>query len=57
MVTPYILPEYDDNTTVCSTMFCYNRAEITNDPAKPPFCDDCKEKKLGKGGKDASKKE
>jgi len=31
--------------TVCSTMFCYNEAEVTNDPAKPPFCEECKEKK------------
>ena len=29
-------------TTVCSTMFCYERAEVTNDPAKPPFCAKCK---------------
>lgn len=29
--------------TICSTMFCYNDAEVTNDPAHPPFCDECKE--------------
>lgn len=31
-------------TTICSTMFCYNRAEITNDPAKPPFCEQCQDR-------------
>lgn len=30
--------------TVCSTMHCYNEAEETNDPAKPPFCEECKAK-------------
>ena len=30
--------------TICSTMFCYNDAEFTNDPANPPFCEQCKGK-------------
>lgn len=30
--------------TTCSTMHCYNRAEVSDDPAKPPFCKDCKKK-------------
>lgn len=29
--------------TVCSTMFCYNDAEVSDDPAKPPFCFRCQE--------------
>ena len=32
--------------TVCSTMFCYNWVDFTENPAKPPFCDKCKEKSL-----------
>lgn len=37
-------------TTICSTMFCYNRAKETNDPAHPPFCEQCQERKKGKTG-------
>ncbi len=32
--------------TICSNGLCFNRCEPTNDPAKPPFCDKCKKKKL-----------
>lgn len=28
-------------TTCCSSAQCFNPAEHTNDPAKPPFCDAC----------------
>lgn len=31
--------------TVCSTMNCYEEAEVTNDPARPPFCEKCKAKR------------
>jgi hypothetical protein len=31
-------------TTICSNALCYNRAEETNDPAHPPFCEKCKAK-------------
>lgn len=34
----------DPETTVCSSMFCYNRAEINANPVLPPFCEDCKSK-------------
>jgi hypothetical protein len=36
-------------STICSTMHCYNWAEETGDPAKPPFCDSCKAKKVKSG--------
>lgn len=35
-------------TTVCSTMHCYNRAEETNDPLHPPFCEQCQDRKQEK---------
>jgi hypothetical protein len=31
-------------TTRCSFMLCKNDAEVTNDPAHPPFCKECQEK-------------
>lgn len=31
--------------TVCSNMHCYNYAANTNNPSKPPFCEECQEKK------------
>jgi hypothetical protein len=40
----------EETTTVCSTMFCYNRAPISIDLAKPPFCDECKAKKRRQDG-------
>lgn len=30
--------------TVCSTMFCYNDAEVSDDPTRPPFCFRCQAK-------------
>jgi len=38
--------------TVCSNMNCYNKAELTGDPADPPFCPICKAKGLVKKGKE-----
>jgi len=31
-----------EETTICSNMHCYNRAPVSDDPAKPPFCEPCK---------------
>lgn len=39
-----------DDTTICSTMHCYNRAKETNDPLHPPFCEQCQDRKDGKKG-------
>lgn len=36
--------------TVCSSALCFNKADPTNDPAKPPFCDKCKKTKEKKHG-------
>jgi len=29
-------------TTICSSMHCYNKAIISNDPMHPAFCEPCK---------------
>lgn len=46
-------------STVCSTMTrCHRRAKITNDPARPPFCNRCKRKsKKNQGFKRKSRAE
>lgn len=33
-------------TTVCSSMHCYKKAAIDKNSGLPPFCDDCKKKRL-----------
>lgn len=38
----------EPETTICSTMHCYNRAEETNDPLHPPFCEQCRDRYQGK---------
>lgn len=37
--------EKEEETTICSTMHCYNRAKETHDPRNPPFCEQCQDRK------------
>lgn len=34
-------------TVTCSSMHCYEQAEDTDDPLRPPFCKKCKTNKKG----------